>query len=117
MGEGCTHTCVHAYACMCAHAGARQAPLACRVPVFALRLPCAFQGTCGIWQPGMGALRGQGVFCSTHAFIYGCGFDAEKDRAFDVCVRARALQVFHTRCVQPAWMCVCLHMRVCVHVC
>lgn len=80
------HTCVHVCACMCTRARAGQVPLACSVPVFVLRLPCAFQGTCGIWQPGAGALCGQGVFCSAHAFTYGCGFDAEKDQAFDVSV-------------------------------
>lgn len=107
----------HVYACVCARAGARQAPLACRTPVFVLHLPCAFQGTCGIWQPGTGALRGQGVFCSTHAFIYGCGFDAEKDGAFDVCVRALCGYFTHTVCSLHGYVCVCLHMRVCVHMC
>lgn len=91
---------VHACALVCARAGARQAPLACRAPVFALHLPCAFQGTCGIWQPGTGALRGQGgVLLNTRLHLRLRFFDAEKGRAFDVWVRACVLCGCFTRAV------------------
>ena len=110
-GWGRTHA--HVCACVCARAGARQAPLACCAPVFALRLPCAFQGTCRLWQPGAGASRGQGVFCSTHAFIYSCGFNAEKDRAFDVCVRARVLCGYFAHAVCSLHGCVCVFAHAC----
>lgn len=42
------HRCVCMRACM--HA-AVPAPLALRAPVFALCLPCAWQGTCASWRP------------------------------------------------------------------
>lgn len=45
------HKCVRVRVRVCVHGGAGQAPLACCTLVFALCLPCAFQGTCGIWQP------------------------------------------------------------------
>lgn len=113
MGKRHTHTCVHVCACMYARASAGQAPLACRMPVFVLRLPCAFQGMCGIWQPGTGTLCGLGVFCSTQAFICTCSFDTEKDWAFDVCVcvlcSAGISHMLRAACID---VCVCLHMRV-----
>lgn len=89
-------------------------PLVCRVPVFALHLPCAFWGTCGIWQPDAGAWCGQGVLCSTPAFTYGCGFDAEKDGLLmSVCMcSAGVSHSLRAACLEG-----CLHMHVCVHVC
>lgn len=116
-GRTHAHTCVHVCACVCSRATTGQAPLACCTPVFALRLPCAFQGTWGIWQPGAGALRGLGVFCSTHAFTYGCGFDVEKDGAFDVSVRVLCGYFTHAVCSLHRCVCVCVCTCVCVSTC
>lgn len=85
-----------------------------------LRCACHvhFRARVGSGSPGTGALRGQGVFCLTHAFIYSCGFDAEKDRAFDVCMCVHVLCGYftHTVCSLHECVFVCLHMHVCMHV-
>lgn len=112
------HRCVCMRACM--HA-AVPAPLARRTPVFALCLPCAWQGTCASWRPAAVRVLRVGWACFAQHMPSSAAAVLIQRKAvllMPACTRVRAgLCRYFTRaaslCVCARGVCVCVHMHVC----